>query len=96
MSEPTTPREIAANEAARQAVILAFGLAGALVVMHVQRRMLRTILPGGPTPLQQAAEREERWARITVWLWQNGMISFARMANRQAEQARRDYEAERP
>jgi hypothetical protein len=90
-----TPADTARNEAARQAVALVFTIAAALAVMTIQRRMLRGVLPGGPTPLEDAAGRERRWGRAAVWLWHAGFLRPARWAEMRSEQARRDYERER-
>lgn len=93
MSEPA---QAAKNEAARQAVILVFTMAGALVLMAAQRRMLRGLLPGGPAPAQEAAARERRWGKAAVMLWRRDLLRAARWAESRAQAARRDYEAQLP
>lgn len=91
-----TPRQAAETEAARQAVMLAFGVAGAVILMIFQKRLMRGLLPGGPGPMEEAAARERRWGKAAAWCWRRDLISLARRAGARAEQARADYEAARP
>lgn len=99
LSSHETPGEIAANEAARQAVILAFGLTGAIVVMLLQRQIMRELMPDSVTLTQRieaALARERRWGKAAVRLWQAGFLRAARWAEDRAQRARREYESLRP
>lgn len=102
-----TPAEVARNEAARQAVALAFAVAGAALLIMLQKRLgagLADIVQadqhdtaGQSRRRMEAAQRSaQRWDRATVWLWRFGPWRVAQAANRRAEAARRAYEAERP
>ena len=95
--EPLTPRAAAETEAARQAVMLAFGLAGAFIIMCLQRKMMREFMPGHQDQrMAEARTRERRWGTTAVWLWRLDMFRAARWAELKSVRARAEYEAMRP
>jgi hypothetical protein len=79
MSHDDPVGEAARTELTRQAIILAFGIVGLVVMAYAQRHatdpdMMRT-------HKMRASKRAERsWARIAAWSWAR------------AEEARRAYE----
>jgi len=109
MSETTeTPGDVARKEAARQAVILVFGIAGALLLIAVQKRIHGGLLavidaeqaridPAGAARrrMEDARARERRWGKAAVWLWRAGLLPPARRAAAAAERAHAEYEAAR-
>lgn len=94
---PETPADAARVEAARQAVILVAGIAGALIIMSVQKQMLRGLLPGGDaTERMTSALRRERWyGKAAVFLARADLWRAARWAELRSWRARMDYEQEK-
>ena len=103
---PLTPGDVARNEAAKQSVILVFGLAGAVILLAIQRRMMGSVAERMeqmmPAPVRDEAARERaaravkaeaRWHRVARYCWRTDLIVVARWAHRQAERARKMQEA---
>lgn len=91
------PREIAQNEAARQAVILVFGLASAYLLLFIHKQMMREFMPGSENSRAAAALiRERRWGKTAVYLWTAGLLGAARWAEMRSVRARAEYESLRP
>jgi hypothetical protein len=81
MMSPENPADIAANEAARQAVILVFSIAGILVMVAAQRAAADPDFYRG-LRMRAAKTAERVSARLAAWAW------------RRAERARRAYEGD--
>jgi hypothetical protein len=80
MDEATA--EIAKDEAARQAIILAFSIVGVVVMVWAQRHAADP--DAARTIRMRGAKSSERWfARLAAWSWH------------QAEAARLRYEGDR-
>ena len=100
MSEPT-PRDTAANEAARQAVMFAFAIGAAIALYPLQRKIARIhadALRGDFTEqdMREAERAADRWDRAAAYLFRVNLFPFARLAHERAEDARRRYEELRP
>ena len=77
-----TAADVARTEAARQLIILVFGIAGALAFVWVQRSAANPdAARSGRMRLAKSAERG--WARLAAWSWEK------------AEAARVAYEKDR-
>lgn len=88
-----SPRQVAEREAARQAVMLLFGVAGALLVMVIHKRLLREFMPAaGEIRMREAKARERRYGRAAVWLWRLDLLQLARKAELRSAAARSEYE----
>jgi hypothetical protein len=103
-----TPGDVARTEAARQAVMLGFGLLGAVALIAMQRKFggglfeaiqmeADKVDPSGAARrrMDQALKDEARWRRAALVLWRVGPWRAARWAHRNAEKARARYEGER-
>lgn len=97
--QPQTPRRVAENEAAKQAVGFAFALLTLAVMVWAQRK----IMPQHPLDFAGAAQRRmdaarqaaERWDRVAAYCFRTDMIRLATLAHKRAESAREAYERER-
>ena len=106
MTEPAetlTPGQVAQNEAAKQAVVLVFGLVTVLIIMQMQKKMARDMGEAareGSMPdsarsrrMQDAKRMEHLWdaagSRVMKWA-----LKLADIAWKRAEQARQSYESE--
>lgn len=104
MSEqPLGPREIARNEAAKQAVLFVFGVVTVVVFALVQRKMQQDAidandwLPGSSERrMRKALQEAEKWDRIAAYLFRIDLVQLAQKAHQRAEAARAVYERERP
>lgn len=100
------PAETAKNEAARQAVMLAFGVVGLLIVIPLYRRLAEqqaAAMRAAADPSEQAAARmrraqndAKRWDRLQTVFMRYGPQRAFWWAHDRAERARRAYDAERP
>lgn len=91
-----TPGQVAQNEAAKQAVVLVFGLVTAVIIMRLQRKMVHQLTQ----PPDVDAERTERmrfalkteavWNRIGAWASKAAVAAW-----RMGDKARAAYEADR-
>lgn len=95
-----TPGEAASVEAARQAVIFAFGIAGAIVLLWMSERqhehMAATLgLGGSEGRMRRAQQSADRWDKLARWFFIHRAFGPAREAHKRAEKARAAYEAER-
>lgn len=103
-----TPRETAQNEAAKQAVALAFGIAATVVLILLQRRMgggivaaieaeaARVDPAGAARRRMEAAQRSaKRWDRAAGWSFRYGPNRLFWACQDRAQAARDAYEAER-
>ena len=97
-----TPRGVAEAEAARQAVILAFAVAGTLILIEIQKLTgtgLWALLEGGTDAktrrMAAAVKSAAAWDRRAAWLFTHCLFDAAKWAHRRAEAAREAYEAER-
>lgn len=80
-AEPMTPGQVASNEAAKQAVVLAFGIATVLILMPIYRRIAHAqgqAIRADPVLVKIAAleaardaraRRALKWQRIADVLW---------------------------
>ena len=107
MTTPETPRAVAEREAARQAVALAFAIAGTIALIVIQKQLgggtLFDVLSAEHDPAAAARRRMEaaqraakRWDRRASWLFVYGPERAFRYAFDRGEAARKAYEAERP
>jgi hypothetical protein len=90
--QPETPRDLVV----REAIGLAFAVAGALILFAMQKRLLDGV--GGTQSgqrMQAALAEESRWHKATVWLWRYGPFKAAQAAGAKADAARTAYEQER-
>lgn len=88
-------------EAARQAVILAFGIAATIVLLWASQRQYENMaaalgIGGREARMRRAEQAAAKWDKTARWLFVHCAFGPARMAHRRAEQARAAYEAERP
>jgi len=103
-----TPAETARQEAARQAVALAFGIAGVLLLIVIQRKLGGSVFdamqaehdradPSGAARrrMQAALTAARRWDRAATVLFRVGPRASFWWAMDRAERARAAYEAER-
>jgi hypothetical protein len=103
MSPEPGPRQVAENEAARQSVALAFGIAGVIVVLLLQKKygplqaMLAHADPSAESlrRMESAQAAKRRWSRVADWLWSVRLPGW-RTALAKAESAHQAYERERP
>jgi ABC-type nickel/cobalt efflux system permease component RcnA len=101
-----TPGETAKTEAAKQAVILAFGILALLAMWPLYRRMaeqqaqtLRSVHDPSAVSLERmraAASAAKRWDRVSTVMFRFGPARGFDWAWGRAQAARRAYEAERP
>src|SRR5215469_7648925 len=102
-----TPSDTAKNEAAKQAVALAFGIAGMLLLILVQRKLGGGLMaaveaeqdridPSGAARrrMQAAQTASKRWDRAATILFRVGPRRSFWWALDRAERARAAYEAE--
>ena len=105
-AQPQTPRKVAENEAARQAVTLVFTVVtiGILIVMQrkgglgdmMQAQHDRVDPSGAARRRMAAAQRAAaRWDRAADYLFRVDLVTLARQANQRAEAAREAFERER-
>jgi|SRR5215469_9009739 len=103
-----SPRETAQNEAARQAVALAFGVAGMVLLILVQRKMGGGLFaaveaeqdrvdPSGAQRrrMENHLRAARQWDRMSTILFRYGPSRAFGWAWAKAEQARTAYERER-
>lgn len=104
-----TPADTAKNEAAKQAVALAFMIAGAVLLVALQRKMGGGIIGAleqeqervDPTGAQRrrmesARKAAKRWDRASTVMFRYGPARAFSWAWGHAEAARKAYDAERP
>ena len=103
-----TPGDTARNEAARQAVALAFGIAGMVLLILVQRKLGGGLLgalqaeqdhidPSGAQRrrMENALKSAKQWDRMSTVLFRYGPSRAFGWAWGKAQQARSRYEQER-
>lgn len=101
-----TPADTAKNEAAKQAVIFAFAILGALAMIPFYKRMQEAqaaMLRDAIDPTERQADRmraalesARRWDRVASLCFTFGTQRAFWWAHDKAERARAAYEAERP
>jgi hypothetical protein len=79
--QPATPGDAASTEAARQAVVLAFGVVSVLIMVWAQRAAADPDFYRGQR-MRAAKAAERALARLAAWSWSR------------AERARRAYDRE--
>ena len=104
-SEHVTPGEAAKTEAARQAVMFAFTMVGAFVLLLAQHRIMKDQQsieqqiadPSGYAriKMERALKAELRWYRVADWCWPR-CLPASRWAYGRAVAARKAYEAASP
>src|SRR5271169_132682 len=99
--ETLTPAQIAQNEAARQAVMLVFGLVTAVIFMQMQRKMQQEAIETQRNPdivrtsrMEEAKRIERMWSKVGSWTLKLA-LKVADRAWKLEEKARQSYEKDR-